>query len=145
MLMNWHTIALPVIIIGVILYHLSQKAIPKTADPFIVLAAAYLLAFCMSVAALLFRGGLRKGVEILRDQDWLPVIVLGLTAVAIELGYLYAYRTGWKISTTGITIGAVTSSVLAIIGVLWFKEEVTLLNAAGIGFCIVGIVFVNMK
>ena len=143
--MNWHTVALPTIVIGVIVYHLSQKAIPKDANPFVALAVAYLIAFCISVAALLFKGDLRKGVEVLRNQDWLPVIFLGLTAVAIELGYLYAYRTGWKISTTGITLGAFTSSVLAIIGVTWFKEELTLLHVTGIGLCILGIALINIK
>ena len=143
--MNWHAVALPTIVIGVIVYHLAQKSIPKDANPFVALAVAYLIAFCISITALFFRGDLRKGTELLRNQDWLPVIFLGLTAVVIELGYLYAYRTGWKISTTGITTGAFTTSVLAIIGVLWFKEELTLLHATGIGLCIIGIVFINMK
>ncbi len=143
--MNWHAMALPTIVVGVILYHLSQKSIPKDANPFVALAAAYLIAFSLSVIALWFRGDLKKGAEVFRHQDWRPVMFLGLTAIAIELGYLYAYRTGWKISTTGITTGAFTTSVLAVIGVLWFKEELTLLNATGIGLCIIGIIFINIK
>ena len=143
--MNWHTVALPMIVVGVIAYHLAQKTIPRDANPFVALAAAYLLAFCISIGALLVKGDLRRGVEILRNQNWLPVLFLGLSAVVIELGFLYAYRTGWKISTTGITTGAFTTIVLAFIGVLWFKEELTLLHATGIGLCIVGIVCINIK
>ncbi len=143
--MNWHTAALPLIVIGVIVYHLSQKSIPGDANPFVALAGAYLIAFCISVAALLFGGDLWKEAKILRRQDVLPVLFLGLTAVAIELGYLYAYRTGWKISTTGITTGALTAGALALIGVLWFKEELTMLHAAGIGLCILGIICINIR
>jgi drug/metabolite transporter (DMT)-like permease len=143
--MNWHAAALPVIVIGVIVYHLSQKTIPKDANPFVALAVAYLIAFSLSIITLLLRGDLKKGIEVVRIQNWLPVLFLGLSAVAIELGVLYAYRTGWKISTTGITTGAFTTTALAVIGVLWFKEELTLLQAAGIGLCIAGIVFINLK
>jgi len=143
--MNWHAAALPTIVIGVIVYHLSQKAIPKDANPFVTLAAAYLLALCISIIGIVVTGEIRDGKEILRNQDWRPILFLGLTAVAIELGYLYAYRTGWKISTTGITIGAFTTSVLAIIGVLWYKEELTLIQVSGIGLCTIGIALVNFK
>jgi drug/metabolite transporter (DMT)-like permease len=143
--MNWHTAALPTIVIGVIVYHLSQKTIPKDANPFVALAAAYLIAFCLSIITLVLRGDLRKGIEVVRIQNWLPVLFLGLSAVVIELGFLYAYRTGWKISTTGITTGAFTTIALAIIGVLGFKEEMTLLQVMGIGLCTAGIVFINLK
>lgn len=143
--MNWHTAALPIIIMGVIVYHLAQKSIPRDANPFVALAAAYLIAFCLSVTALFISGDLRKGTEAFRYQEWLPVLLLGVTAVFIELGFLYAYRTGWKISTTGITVAAFTTSVLAVIGVAWFKEEITMLHAAGIALCLLGIVCINIK
>ncbi len=143
--MNWHSISLPLIVIGVVLYHLSQKSIPQQANPFVVLSAAYLIALCISVGALFVRGDFKRGAELFRGQDWLPVIFLGLTAVAIELGYLYAYRTGWRISTTGITTGAFTTAALAIIGVWWFKEDLSMIHAVGIGFCIIGIVCINLE
>jgi drug/metabolite transporter (DMT)-like permease len=143
--MNWHIISLPLIVIGVVVYHLSQKAIPKDANPLITFAGVYLIAFSMCIIALVTNGDLRKWTELLRIQNWLPVLLLGLTALAIELGFLYAYRTGWRISTTGITTGAITASMLAIIGVLWFKEELTLLQLGGIVLCIVGVVCINTK
>ncbi len=143
--MNWHTVALPLIVISVIVYHLSQKSIPAGANPFVALAGAYLIAFSLSVITLLVTGEIRRGSELLRGQSWTPVICLGLAAIGIELGYLYAYRTGWKISTTGITAGAFTTGALALVGVLWFKEEMTGLNAAGIALCIAGIMCINIS
>lgn len=143
--MNWHTVALPLIVISVIVYHLSQKSIPAGANPFVAIAVAYLIAFTLSMIAILITGELRRGPDLFRSQNWISVTCLGLTAVGIELGYLYAYRTGWKISTTGITAGAFTTGALALIGVLWFKEELTLLHAAGIALCLAGIVCLNFK
>lgn len=143
--MNWHTVALPLIVAGVVVYHVSQKTIPRDANPLVAIATAYLIAFCISLVTLFANGDLRRGTEILRNQNWLPVLFLGLTTVAIELGFLYAYRTGWKISTTGITTGAFTTSILAIIGLLWFKEELALRHVIGIVLCIGGIICINTK
>ncbi len=143
--MNWHTIALPTIVVGVIIYHLSQKSIPAKADPFVALSVVYLISFLITVAALIVRGDLKKGAEMFRDQGWIPIVLLGVTAVAIELGYLYAYRTGWKISTTGITVSTFTAGALAVIGILWFKEQLSPLHAVGIALCVAGIVCISLK
>ncbi len=142
--MNWHSVALPLIVVGVVGYHLSQKSIPQQANPFVALAAAYLIAFCVSIIALFATADVRKGMELLRNQNWLPVICLGLTAVAIELGFLYAYRTGWKISTTGITASSFTTGALVLIGVFGFKEELSLLQIIGIALCTIGIVCISV-
>ncbi len=143
--MNWHTVSLPLIVIGVILYHVSQKTIPRDANPLIALAAAYLIAFSLCIVSLVLSGDIRKGGELFRNQNWIPVILLGLTAIAIELGYLYAYRTGWKLSTTSITVGAFTTGAVALVGVFWFKEELTSLHAVGILLCIAGVVCINIR
>ncbi len=143
--MNWHTVSLPLIVIGVILYHVSQKTIPRDANPLIALAAAYLIAFSLCIVSLVLSGDIRKGSELFRNQNWVPVILLGLTAICIELGYLYAYRTGWKLSSTSITVGAFTTGAVALVGVFWFKEELTSLHAVGILLCIAGVVCINIR
>jgi multidrug transporter EmrE-like cation transporter len=63
----------------------------------------------------------------------------------IELGFLYAYRTGWKISTASIIAGSFTAVALALIGVLWYKEEITPVNIAGIILSTVGVALVSLK
>jgi drug/metabolite transporter (DMT)-like permease len=143
--MNWHSAVLPMVVIAIVVYQLTQKGIPNDSNPFATLAAVYLVSFCISIGALVFKGNLRSATEELRYHSWLPVLLLGVTRVVIELGYLLAYRTGWKISTTVITTGAFTTSMLAIIGILWFKEEVTVLRVSGICLCIIGVIFINNK
>jgi drug/metabolite transporter (DMT)-like permease len=143
--MTWHLISLPLIAIGVIVYHLSQKSIPKEANPFLALTVAYALATAICLLALVTNSDSRKWDELAQGQQWLPVIFLGLSAVGIELGFLYAYRTGWGISTTAITTVPFVTVVLAIIGVLWFKEELSALNIIGMGLCVAGVICVNIK
>ncbi|MBI3004849.1 MAG: EamA family transporter [Ignavibacteriales bacterium] len=143
--MNWHSLSLPLIVIGVLTYHLSQKSIPKDANPIVVFAAAYTVAVGLCIVLLLATGEFKKGTELLRDQNWLVVVLIGVSAIAVEFGYLYAYRTGWRISTTSITTGAFVTTSLALIGVFWFKEHLTSLNVVGIVLCLVGVMCVTTK
>ena len=143
--MNWHTISIPIIVIGVLLYNVSQKSIPKDANALIAIASAYLIAFVSCVVVLFFNGELKKGTALFSDQKWLPVMLLGFSIIMVELGYLYAYRTGWKISSTSIIAGSFTTVALALIGVLWYKEELTLINIIGIILSSVGVILINIK
>ncbi|MBF8248980.1 MAG: hypothetical protein HW374_1780 [Bacteroidetes bacterium] len=130
--MNWHTISLPLIIVSALIYHLSQKSVPKEASPLVVILSAYIVALVTCIVLLLATGEIKKEMELLHKQNWTLVVLIGLTAVGVELGFLYAYRTGWNISTASITIGAFTTTTLALIGTLWFKEQLTPLNIVGV-------------
>ena len=143
--MNWHVVSPPLIVASVLLYHLAQKNMPKDANPLVAFAVAYVVAITVCFAVLLATGDIRKGPELLRNQNWLPVVLLGISAIGVELGFLYAYRTGWNISTTAVTTGAFITISLAIIGVFWFKEQLSVLNVVGIGLCLVGVFCINSR
>ncbi len=143
--MNWHTISLPLIIVSALIYHLSQKSVPKDASPLVVILSAYIVGVMTCLALLLATGEIKKGAELLHNQNWVLVVLIGLTAVGVELGFLYAYRTGWNISTASITIGAFTTTTLALIGTLWFKEQLTPLNIVGMVLCLTGVICINTK
>lgn len=143
--MNWHSISLPLVVISALLYHVSQKHVPKDVNPFVVLAAAYVVAIGICLTGLLLTGENRKVSEILRGQNWLVAILLGIAAMGIELGFLYAYRSGWKVSTTATTSGSFSAIALALIGVLWFKESLTTVNMIGILLCVIGVVCINTR
>ena len=143
--MYWHTISLPLIIVSALIYHLAQKSVPKDASPLVVILSAYIVAMMTCLALLFVTGEIKKGAELLHNQNWLLVLLIGLTAVGVELGFLYAYRSGWSISTTSITIGAFMTTSLALIGTLWFKEQLTPLNIVGIVLCLAGVFCINSK
>ena len=143
--MNWRLLSLPLIVAGVLLYHVSQKSIPKHVNPIFAFAFAYALAFIICVAILYASGEIKKSIEIIHNRDWLPLIFLGLSLIPVELGFLYAYRTGWKISTTSITTGPFITIALALIGTLWYKEELSITNFIGIGLCIAGVVCLHIE
>jgi drug/metabolite transporter (DMT)-like permease len=94
---------------------------------------------------LIFNGEIKKGTLLFSDQKWLPIVLLGFSLIMVELGFLYAYRTGWKISTTSIIAGSFTTIALALIGVLWYKEEITIINIVDIVLSSVGVMLINSK
>jgi drug/metabolite transporter (DMT)-like permease len=143
--MNWHTISIPLIIVGFVAYSVCQKNIPTDFEPLVALASAYFIAFISCMTILIFSGGLRKEAMAFDGQRWLPVIVLGFSLIVIELGFLYAYRTGWKISTASVIAGSFTAVALALIGILWYREDITPVNIAGILLSTVGVALMNVK
>jgi uncharacterized membrane protein len=124
---------------------MCQKNIPNDFEPLIALASAYFIAFMSCATILIFSGGIRKEAMSFNGQRWLPVVVLGFSLVMIELGFLYAYRTGWKISTASLIAGSFTAVALALIGVLWYKEEITPVNIAGIVLSTVGVALLSVR
>ncbi len=143
--MTWHFFSLPLIVVCVLIYHVVQKNMPKEANPLAVVASAYLLGAAACILLLLVLDEWKKGSELLRTQNWLLTALLGMSAVGVELGFIYAYRTGWNISTMSVTVGSFTTVSLAVIGVLWFKESLSAVNIAGIVLCIAGFLLVNWK
>jgi drug/metabolite transporter (DMT)-like permease len=143
--MNWRVISLSLIVMGVLLYHLAQKNIPKHINPLIALAIAYAIGVSICLIILTAGGEIMAGLDVLRKQDWIPIIALGLSLLPVELGFLYAYRIGGPISTTSITAGPLIAVFLALIGVFWYHEELTLTKIVGIGLCVVGVICVNIE
>jgi uncharacterized membrane protein len=143
--MNWQILLFPLIITGVLVYSVCQKSIPKNANALLVIAAAYFIAFAISVIFLLTQGNIKKELSNFSEQKWLPIILLGLSLPMVEFGFLYIYRFGWKMSTTSVITNSCSMIGLALIGMLWYKEELSMVNMIGIGLSVVGIICVNIK
>jgi len=139
--MSGFYLAFALTVTGMLLYHLSQKAVPKEANPFFVIVIAYVvgIALCL-VIALVYPA--KKGLlETFRGSNW-AVFTLGAAAALIELGFLLAYRTGWRISIAAVATNAAAAVVLIPVGLLIFKDHLSLRNVIGLLFCIVGLVLV---
>lgn len=143
--MNFYLVSPLIIVCSVILYHFAQKSIPNDASPWVILSSAYCMAFALCVTLLIATSEIRKSAELFKTQNLLLAILLAIAAVGVEFGYLYAYRAGWKISTLAITTGPFVNIALLLIGVLWFKEKLSLTNLIGMMFCIIGTICLNQK
>ena len=88
-----------------------------------------------------------KKVEILKEftkMNWAPY-VLGLIVVGLEVGWIYAYKAGWQVSTGTIVQSAFLAVVLIFVGMILYREPITWNKIVGIAICLVGLVFINIK
>lgn len=102
-------------IAGQILYQIGQRAVPADASPTVVLALAYCAASALCAALAWFLGALTPGAQLRSAVAW-PTWQIAGAIVAIEMGYLFAYRSGWTLGTAFATASTVTVVVLALLG-----------------------------
>lgn len=140
--MAWFAIFL--VLISNVAYHLGLRVIPRGANPAVATLAAYLVATVATAATLPL---LARDVPLgpaWRTLNWSTVVV-GLSIVGIELGYLLAYRAGWTLGTASVTANVSLAVVLLGVGTAVFREPWSLPRAAGVGFCVLGLWLVNRR
>ena len=126
---------------GMLLYHVSQKSIPKEINPFHATAIAYLLGTVVCVIVGLTYSADRSFVSSLKLSNW-AVFGMGIGAAVIEVGFMVAYRNGWRISLAAVATNVAATVILIPIGLLAFREQLSLRNVLGVVFCAVGLFLV---
>jgi uncharacterized membrane protein len=136
--MSGFYLAFALTVFGMVLYHLSQKAVPKETNPFFVIVLAYVVGIALCAVLAFFYPGKKGLLETFRASNW-AVYTLGAAAALIELGFLLAYRTGWRISIAAVATNAAAAIVLIPVGLIVFKDQLSLRNVIGLILCIVGL------
>ncbi len=131
-------------VVSSVFYHLIQKLTPANANPGLTLAITYLTAALLSLALFPFYPLKESLAASLRQLNWTS-LALGVAIVGLEIGFLLAYRAGWNVSTAAVIANVAVAIILIPIGLLLFKDRVSLVNLAGVLVCIVGLVMVNSK
>jgi uncharacterized membrane protein len=126
---------------GMLFYHIAQKSIPREMNPFLVTILAYVVGIVLCAACAFSYPSRKTFGESLRESNW-AVFTLGAAAAAIEIGFLLAYRAGWRISVAAVATNAAATVLLIPIGVIVFKDHLSLRNILGLIFCLVGLVLV---
>ena len=129
---------------GNLVYHLSQKLLPRDANPLHTMILVYCVAIIACAASALAYPGEKTFLQSARGTG-LAVVVLGLSVAMIEVGFLFVYRVGWNISTASITVSVALSLLLIPVGVIAFREHLSTRNIVGLLFCLVGLVLVTKK
>ena len=120
------------------LYHVVAKETPSGANAFLSLAVTYLVAAGVS-AALFAVGSQTALLPELKKLNW---ATLAMGAAVMGLGYICLYRVGWKISLGSLVGNILLACVLLVVGVLLYKEAVTLRQIVGMAVCAVGLFLV---
>lgn len=130
------------VIFSNILYQICAKSVPETMDPFASLTVTYAVGAVVSAA---FYYIMNRQGSILREYshiNWAP-FVLGLVVVGLEVGFLFAYKVGWPVSTASTVQSSFLAVALLVVGYLIYGEPLTARKAMGIAICLVGLYFLN--
>ena len=125
-------------------YQICAKSVPQGMNAFASLTVTYLVG---AAASLILYFALEKDANLFqeyRKMNWAPA-VLGLVIVGLEVGWIYAYKAGWQVSTGFIVQSAFLAAALLMVGYLLYHEALTWNKVLGVIICLIGLGFINYK
>jgi drug/metabolite transporter (DMT)-like permease len=131
-------------ILGTTFYHVAQKSVPAEVNPVFSLAMNYVTALAGTVLLIPLYPSRTAGPWSLKQVNWASCTV-GIAIVAVELGVLLAYRTGWRISILSVIGNSASALLLIGIGLIFFQERLSTRNLAGVVLCLVGLALVTQR
>ncbi len=142
--MFMYVFSIALIVASNIVYHISQKSTPGKANPFSALLVAYLIASILTALALVFYRTDEGYVQSFKALNWTS-IVLGVSIVGLEFGFLMAYRVGWNISLGSLVANSAVALALIPVGIVLYQEGFELNKIIGAALCIGGLVIINIR
>lgn len=132
------------VVLSNVVYQICAKSVPNGVNPFASLTITYIVgAICSTTMYFI----LDKQANIIREitkMNWTPY-VLGLVVVGLEVGFIYAYKAGWQVSTASIVQSSFLAVILIFVGLLLYNEALTWNKIVGVLICLIGLVFINLK
>ena len=120
-----------------------MKSMPSDVNPFGALMVTYFVAAIISAIIFAFAVGPDNvGAEISK-VNWTSII-LALAIVGLEVGYVFVYRVGWKVSNASVVANIGLACVLILVGYFLYKENVSIRQILGIIACMVGLILINI-
>ena len=123
-------------------YQLLSKKIPSALNPFAGLMVTYAVGFIISTVMFFLTCHTGTAKEFSKVN--ICSFLLGAAIVGLEGGFLLMYRNGWELSRGSLTANILLAIVLVVIGMIFFRESMTVKKAFGIALCIIGVFFVNI-
>jgi drug/metabolite transporter (DMT)-like permease len=130
------------IVISNVFYNISTRSTPGSASPLASLTVTYIIAAVSSGILFFITSPSKDLIGAYRDLDW-SCLALGIAVVGLEYGYIWLYRSGWMISTGSLTANIMLAVILIIVGILFYKEHISLNQIIGIALCLAGFIFIN--
>ena len=132
------------VVLSNVVYQICAKSVPEDMNPFASLTVTYLIGAAASAALYYALGANGSILKEYGKVNWAP-LVLGLVIVGLEVGWIYAYKAGWEVSTGFIIQSAVLAGVLLLVGALLYREALTWNKLVGVAVCLLGLVILNLK
>ena len=122
------------VIISNTFYNICTKSTPQNIQPFASLTLTYLVSAGISLVLFFVFSEDKNLLAEMSKANW-AAYVLGIVLVLLEVGWIYMYRVGWKISVASVVANIGLACALLLVGVLFYKEVLTLRQLSGILLC----------
>lgn len=133
---------LALVVVSNVLYQLCTKSVPKGMNAFASLTVTYLVGAVCS--AVMFFALERDGSLLAEYKKCnLAPVLLGISVVGLEVGYIFAYKNGWSVSTASLVQSAVLAVILVFVGAAVYQEALTPGKLIGIALCLTGLYFLT--
>ena len=119
------------VVLSNVMYQICAKSVPNEMNPFASLTVTYLVG---AVASGVMLFALNKDANLLKEYsnvNWAP-FVLGIVIVGLEVGWIYAYKAGWQVSTGFVVQSAFLAVLLLFVGFLLYHEALTWNKIVGV-------------
>lgn len=125
-----------------VIYNLCSKATPSAINPLAMLVVVYIIG-AITAAFMYYTTSGGPGLqEELKHLNWAGIL-MGLAVVGLEMGNIYMYKAGWELSAGFLLSSIIVALALLVIGILVYRDEVTLTKIAGIVVCLIGLYLIN--
>ena len=125
-----------------ILYQICAKSVPKDMDVMASMTVTYLVG---AVCSGLMFFSMNRTPHLLQECSKLNAapILLGISVVGLEVGYIYAYKVGWPVSIASTVHSAFLALALIFVGPLLYNETITPQKVIGVIICLAGLYLIN--
>lgn len=123
-------------------YQVCAKSVPGDMDPMASLTVTYLVGAAASAVLYFLMNRSGSLFKEYAHLNWAPA-ALGIVIVGLEVGFIYAYKAGWPVSTASTVQSAFLAIALLFLGFLAYKEPISGKKAMGMVICLVGLYFLN--
>ena len=112
-----------IVVLANVVYNIVTKSTPSQANAFLSLTITYLVAAACAFIMYIIQGNHQKLTTELSRLNW-TAIVLGISIVALEFGYINVYRAGWKVNTASLVANIALACILVFVGLFLYKERI---------------------
>jgi drug/metabolite transporter (DMT)-like permease len=131
-------------VVATVAYHLILKLTPAGANPLLSLMLTYGAVTFLFAGVLLLSPGEFAWRDEIRHLNW-TAIGLALAIIGLDLGFILLYRSGFEVSLGALVTQTAAAMLLVGIGVLVFREKLSLASGFGIVLCLAGLWLVNRR
>lgn len=138
----WFIWPIALVVVANVVYQICAKSVPKNMDTMASMVITYLVgALCSAIMFFIMNRDASLLQEFSKSNS--APVWLGVSVVGLEVGFIYAYKIGWAVSTASIVQSTFLSLALLVVGAVLYNEAITMNKIIGISICLVGLYFIS--